>query len=64
MNMIYTNSCKYQLPCGWCELRKMMCPNNLPCLNNPSYPITLTWQNTTDSTVTRAEESDGRAKTD
>lgn len=58
MNMIYTNTCKYQLPCGWCELRKMMCPNNLSY--NPPYTITPTWQNTTDCTVARTEESDGQ----
>ena len=41
MNMTYTNTCKYQLPCGWCELRKMMCPNN------QQWTITPTWQSTT-----------------
>lgn len=31
------NACRYMLPCGWCELREMMCP---------IYPH-ATWQDTT-----------------
>lgn len=28
--MIIYKNCKHILPCGWCELRKMMCTANEP----------------------------------
>ena len=57
MNMTYTTTCKYQLPCGWCELRKML------CTQNGGITITPYWSDGTSGVVNTAveckEENDG-----
>ena len=59
MNMTYTTTCKYQLPCGWCELRKML------CTQNGGITITPYWSDGTSGVVNTAveckEESDGNS---
>lgn len=51
MSLIIEKPCDYMMPCGWCELREMMCPNIQP------WTITPTWQYTT--TTYTAGETDG-----
>lgn len=41
MSVFIEKPCDYRMPCGWCELREMMCPTVCP-----PYPY-ATWQGAT-----------------
>lgn len=38
INMLYyTDSCKYRLPCGWCDRRNMLCTQQFSNIKQPVF---------------------------